>query len=64
VCPTTPSPWDYSKKCVNNSVTPKKIKQIKALSKGLILQAAMRKYVKLLGKDATYEINEEVIESE
>jgi transposase len=43
---------------------PKKTKRIKAKSKRLILQAAMRKYVKLLGKDATYEINEEVIESE
>jgi transposase len=39
-------------------------KHHKAKSKSLILQAAMRKYVKLLGKDATYEINEEVIESE
>jgi transposase len=41
-----------------------KTKHVKAKSKSLILQSAMRKYVKLLGKDATYEINEEVIESE
>ncbi|MCE5223807.1 IS1634 family transposase, partial [bacterium] len=46
------------------NTVPKKTKQVKAKSKRLILQAAMRKYVKLLGEDATYEINEEVIESE
>ncbi|MDD4663315.1 MAG: hypothetical protein PHD83_01455, partial [Caldisericia bacterium] len=47
-----------------DSTPTKKTKRIKAKSKRLILQAAMRKYVKLLGKDATYEINEEAIESE